>query len=211
MHLDAAPVTIRRGGVPMKGVTPMKQHQHVLTVERLEGRQLLSSGHTRIASVPLVLSPAFTQDIAQVGSPFRYDFCEQTPSRLGPAPNGKPTIREDAPLCGVSNRGNPAQPSSTSPKGGNGGPYTFYLNSGVGFPPIGVILNNHGLLAGVPKAAGRYPFQVCVKDLGGTSSCGPTIVMDVQPKGKTVAAGRWTGRRSRWAGGSGCGWTAPTR
>lgn len=49
--------------------------------------------------------------------------------------------------------------------------YTFYLGSGVGFPPMGLILGIDGVLKGTPTAKGTSKFQVCVKDVGGRSTC----------------------------------------
>ena len=48
--------------------------------------------------------------------------------------------------------------------------YTFYLGSGVGFPPMGLILGIDGILRGTPTGKGSK-FQVCVKDAGGRSFC----------------------------------------
>ena len=59
--------------------------------------------------------------------------------------------------------------SSLDPDG-NKGPYTFYLGSGVGFPPMGLILSPDGMLSGTPTGTGGN-FQVCVKDIGGRSVC----------------------------------------
>jgi hypothetical protein len=57
------------------------------------------------------------------------------------------------------------------PQESTGGPYTFYLGSGVGFPPMGLILGIDGVLRGTPTTAGNSEFQVCVKDVGGRSAC----------------------------------------
>ena len=59
--------------------------------------------------------------------------------------------------------------------------YTFYLGSGVGFPPMGLILGIDGVLKGTPTAKGTSKFQVCVKDVGGRSTCG-TYSLTVNPK-----------------------------
>ena len=48
--------------------------------------------------------------------------------------------------------------------------YTFYLGSGVGFPPMGMILGTNGILNGTPTGKDGK-FQVCVKDVGGNSMC----------------------------------------
>lgn len=49
--------------------------------------------------------------------------------------------------------------------------YTFYLQSGKGFPPMGMILGIDGIVRGKPTAIGRSTFVVCVKDVGGNSKC----------------------------------------
>ena len=48
--------------------------------------------------------------------------------------------------------------------------YSFYLGSGIGFPPMGLILDMNGKLKGTPTGTGGK-FQVCVKDSGGRSAC----------------------------------------
>lgn len=48
--------------------------------------------------------------------------------------------------------------------------YTFYLGSGVGFPPMGLVLGINGVLSGTPTGRASK-FQVCVKDVGGNSKC----------------------------------------
>lgn len=48
--------------------------------------------------------------------------------------------------------------------------YTFYLGSGTGFPPMGLILGIDGILRGTPTGKGGN-FEVCVKDVGGRSTC----------------------------------------
>src|SRR3989344_5652348 len=59
--------------------------------------------------------------------------------------------------------------------------YTFYLGSGVGFPPMGLVLGIDGVLKGTPTAKGTSKFQVCVKDVGGRSTC-RTYSLTVNPK-----------------------------
>ncbi|KKU94759.1 MAG: Hemagglutinin-related protein [Parcubacteria group bacterium GW2011_GWA1_48_11b] len=58
--------------------------------------------------------------------------------------------------------------------------YTFYLGSGVGFPPMGLILGIDGVLRGTPTVKGTSKFQVCVKDVGGRSVC-ETYSLTVNP------------------------------
>ena len=61
----------------------------------------------------------------------------------------------------------------TPPFGGNP-PYTFFLGSGVGFPPLGLVMDLNGTLSGTPTAAGPSTFEVCVKDLSGNQACAKT-------------------------------------
>lgn len=63
--------------------------------------------------------------------------------------------------------------------------YTFYLGSGVGFPPMGLTLGIDGVLKGTPTAKGTSKFQVCVKDVGGRSAC-RTYSLAVNPAGTPV-------------------------
>jgi len=88
---------------------------------------------------------------ARVGEPYSYSFC--TPECL-----------DENDLCGSD-----ANPS-TNPTGGSG-PYHFQLESGSGFPPIGLTLYPNGLLKGTPRIAGETTFTVCVVDLGGHQCC----------------------------------------
>ncbi|MBI4992492.1 MAG: hypothetical protein HZB99_04750 [Candidatus Harrisonbacteria bacterium] len=60
-------------------------------------------------------------------------------------------------------------------------PYHFQLESGTGFPPIGIVLAPNGLLSGYPKSVGGSKFSVCVVDMTGVSVCGVTI-MTIEPK-----------------------------
>ncbi|MFH1971107.1 MAG: putative Ig domain-containing protein [Patescibacteria group bacterium] len=69
--------------------------------------------------------------------------------------------------------------------GGDTDIYTYYLGSGVGFPPMGLILGIDGVLKGTPTAEGTSKFQVCVKDVGGRSAC-ETYSLTVNPAGTTV-------------------------
>lgn len=66
--------------------------------------------------------------------------------------------------------GGPFHPSSTV-TGGNP-PYHFVLDSGWGFPPLGVHLDKDGNLVGkLAKGYRERPFRVCAVDLGGSQSC----------------------------------------
>ncbi len=64
---------------------------------------------------------------------------------------------------------------------GSSAPYSFYLDSGVGFPPMGVTLDINGVLKGTPTGTGTSRFRVCVKDVGGRSAC-KMFSMTIVPK-----------------------------
>ena len=88
---------------------------------------------------------------ARVGEPYVYSFC-------------KPNRIDENDLCGSS--ANPCE----NPTGGNE-PYHFQLDTGSGFPPIGLILYPNGLLKGTPTVAGERTFTVCAVDQGGHQRC----------------------------------------
>lgn len=71
--------------------------------------------------------------------------------------------------------------TSLLPPESTGGPYTYYLGSGVGFPPMGLTLDINGILSGTPTGQGGK-FQVCVKDIGGRSVC-KDYHLTVNPEG----------------------------
>jgi hypothetical protein len=87
---------------------------------------------------------------ATIGVPCSYDFFDELTPLLGPESSTDPAI------------------------------YTFYLGSGVGFPPMGLILGIDGKLKGTPTGKGGN-FEVCVKDAGGHSAC-RTYHLTVNPK-----------------------------
>ncbi len=66
------------------------------------------------------------------------------------------------------------------------GIYSFYLGSGVGFPPMGLKLDMYGILKGTPTGTGDSKFQVCIKDVGGRSVC-RTYSMSVVAKTTTAS------------------------
>ena len=77
--------------------------------------------------------------------------------------------------------------------GGNGGPYTFSLQTGSGFPPIGVTLSASGLLAGVANTAGNAAFGVCATDTGGRTGCTNVALSVTAPSGTGAFLGAWSG------------------
>ena len=96
---------------------------------------------------------------AVVGVPYKYSFC-----------NPEPTNVND--LCG-------SLEDAENPWGGHY-PYHFTLGSGVGFQPLGLILNLNGLLTGTPTVAGEKTFEVCAVDLDGNQACG-NVTLNVIP------------------------------
>lgn len=80
--------------------------------------------------------------------------------------------------------GSPPNPSGGQP------PYHFVLNSGVGFPPMGLILNPDGTLTGTPSAAGTSTFSVCAVDQSGDQKC---ATEELTVGGTSGLAGVWSG------------------
>ena len=64
-------------------------------------------------------------------------------------------------------------------------PYYFTLETGEGFPPIGIILSPDGKLNGTPSAAGSSDFSVCAVDLGANQSCKAVTVYVQEPPDTT--------------------------
>jgi hypothetical protein len=77
------------------------------------------------------------------------------------------------------------------PSGGRP-PYHYQLDSGVGFPPVGLVMDTNGILTGVPAAINGSEkvsnFSVCVVDLAGTSKCVPISMKITDP-----IVGPWSG------------------
>ena len=66
--------------------------------------------------------------------------------------------------------------------GGAGYPYTISLCSMGGSPPLGIIVNAGGLIAGVPSSPeGNYPFAVCVTDAAFNQKSQSTSITVVPP------------------------------
>jgi len=90
--------------------------------------------------------PHFALDVyeipeqATIGKPASYDFYDEMLNLLEPNGPSNPAI------------------------------YTCYLGSGVGFPPMGMILGTDCVLRGTPTGTGKN-FEVCMKDVGGRSVC----------------------------------------
>ncbi|HIH29279.1 MAG TPA: hypothetical protein HA260_05690 [Thermoplasmata archaeon] len=99
---------------------------------------------------------------ARVGDLYSYSFC-------------KPDCLDENDLCGSDV--NP----STNPFGGSG-PYHFQLDSGSGFPPLGLTLYPNGLLKGTPTVAGEKTFSVCAVDLGGHQCCVQVSLNVLEPR-----------------------------
>lgn len=122
---------------------------------------------------------------ATEGQPYpRFTFCDPEPSNFALG------------ACG---------PGTVNPIGGQG-PYHFQLDSGVGFPPIGMSLGKDGQLVGTPAAGsgGRtYTFRVCAVDLSGSQMCGD-VALTVQEAPVATAASVTITRRvvNRYQGGS---------
>lgn len=120
-----------------------------------------------------------------VGDRFTYSFCQ-------------PTLNSSSDLCTAS----AANPTYGLP------PYSFYLQSGVGFLPYGLTLNLNGLLEGTPTAKGSRTVGICAKDTGGVSVC-HQIVINIQAKAVNIGPydGHYTVNvvTQRVASPTGCG------
>jgi len=68
-------------------------------------------------------------------------------------------------------------------RGGNP-PYHFVLDTLGGFPPMGLIMDQNGLIRGTPKVKGTSEFRVCAVDMSGSQSC-QDFKITVNPKGPT--------------------------
>ena len=102
---------------------------------------------------------------AVLGVPYNYSFC-----------NPEPAGAND--LCGSPN-------DSSNPSNGHF-PYHFTLDSGAGFPPLGLTLGLNGLLTGTPTAIGTNAFTVCAVDLGGKQACANVSLTVKKPVELTV-------------------------
>ena len=107
------------------------------------------------------------QPPAEVGKQFTYSFCS--------------SVTKKTDICGEE---------SINPTGGKP-PYHFQLDSGYGFPPTGLTLNQNGLLQGTPQAKGTSQFRVCAVDLKADQVC-QTITLEVKPP-EDDFSGRWSG------------------
>jgi hypothetical protein len=130
---------------------------------------------------PLVFTAPATLPDATVGVYYSYSFC--VPEPAGPLYP-----------CGP-------MPPTTNPTGGSP-PYHFQLDSGVGFPPMGLSLSKDGPLTGTPTTPGTSTFRVCAVDLEANSVC-RTVTLTV---GTTVGTyvGNFTGSTTSTIG---CVWT----
>ena len=99
-----------------------------------------------------------------VSKEYSYSFC-------------KPDLKKINDLCGGIIK-------TTNPTGGQP-PYHFELDSGSGFPPLGIILNTNGLLSGKAAKKGEYKFRVCVVDQAASKKCRDNI-LTIKEEGETT-------------------------
>ncbi len=102
---------------------------------------------------------------ATLGVPYRYSFCSPEPAGAND-------------LCGSLN-------DNSNPSNGHY-PYHFTLDSGRGFPPMGLTLGLNGLLTGTPSAIGNNTFGVCAVDLDGKQACVNVTLVVKKPIELTV-------------------------
>jgi len=99
-----------------------------------------------------------------VNKEYSYSFC-------------KPDLKKINDLCGGIVK-------TTNPAGGQP-PYHFELDSGSGFPPLGIILNTNGVLSGKAAKKGEYKFRVCVVDQAASKKCRDNI-LTIKEEGETI-------------------------
>ena len=80
--------------------------------------------------------------------------------------------------------------STTVLKTVSGGKGTYHYQAGTyttGTPPLGMILNNNGLLSGIPQKAGKYSFQLCAADTSSNlaATCAATTITVAAASGTT--------------------------
>lgn len=108
-----------------------------------------------------------SQDIlpsAIAGEPYNFSFCDPISTI-----NGNPRIRTPSEICDLP------QDYFGYPSGGNS-PYHFQLDSGKGFPPMGLVLHPNGFLDGIPTTLGNSSFSVCAIDQSGKQACSETMI-----------------------------------
>ena len=76
---------------------------------------------------------------------------------------------------------------------GGTGSFTYALETGAGFPPVGIVLSPNGLMAGTTTSTAAATFGVCATDTAGRSVCRR---LTLTPAAATTAAavnGNWSG------------------
>lgn len=109
--------------------------------------------------------------------PYRHDFCRRAATALAGPCGGEGTL----------------DPTGGAP------PYHFQLDSGVGFPPMGLVLSPDGVLSGTPSVAGSSRFSVCAVDTVGAQSCLPVVLTVEQGRCRSPLEGNWSGTMTQSA------------
>lgn len=144
------PAPVAKTETPSKPQASAKQPTPATTPKSTTPKTPLRDLGTPTGTAALKIEFTLSQNTftAQVGERFSYSFCQ-------------PAVTRSSDLCTAA---------STNPRYGLP-PYSFYLESGVGFLPYGLTLNLNGLLEGTPTAAGSRTVGICAKDTGGFSVC----------------------------------------
>lgn len=175
--------------VPNNGTTPATINVSVVQTQGLTARVL--NGTITLTSPGAASSPLELPVTLTIGPPSTVPLQFTAPAVLPPATVGRPYeysfcqgARKNEPCGGNLN-------PATNPTGGSP-PYHFQLDSGVGFPPFGLVLDVNGLLSGIPTAVTQpaRQFRVCAVDLVGTQACANTS-LEVKPADPIT--GQWRG------------------
>ena len=94
-------------------------------------------------------------NFAAVNVPFNHAYCDD--------------VDDPSDICGADNEfiGNPS--------GGNP-PFHLQLDTGIGFPPMGLILHPNGFLDGTPSIVGAKNFSICAVDQSSMQQCQYTTI-----------------------------------
>ena len=76
---------------------------------------------------------------------------------------------------------------------GGAGSFTYSLETGVGFPPIGIVLSPSGSLAGTTTSTSPATFGVCATDTTGRSVCRRVTLTPAPATTGGAANGNWSG------------------
>lgn len=174
----------------------MKRTRIAVILLALGGLALLSAAAAQVdANKAATLKQAPSKLVFKVsrklplkaGQPAAYNLCANgAPVAI---PGAKKDVNWNQLQADIDQKqcGGPFGTQASSISGGDGGPYTFQLDTG-SFPPLGMHLGLNGMLYGTPTPHKNHllsqgPFRVCAVELGGEPSCSEVPVAGVGSSG----------------------------